>query len=112
MVQKIYQESIIIYLHSNMVLFKSNKPTAPHPLPIFTFQYGSIQIKCKYLEKYNEESIYIPIWFYSNGQENAIETVKVKFTFQYGSIQIGAPCWGDSGYGAFTFQYGSIQIRT
>ena len=75
------------HLHSNMVLFKCGNWDNNSENDKFTFQYGSIQM-CKYLEKYNEESIYIPIWFYSNYIAAKNFLLAKKFTFQYGSIQI------------------------
>ena len=59
----------LYYLHSNMVLFKSELSQSELAALSFTFQYGSIQI------------LITSFLFF----------VTVIFTFQYGSIQIG--CW-------------------
>ena len=100
-------------LHSNLVLFKSNRP-------ILTI-YAS--------------TLYIPIWFYSNKiGDNLGNDMSSTFTFQSGSIQI--VCLIETNLNlmslhsnlvlfklirnacssmsppTFTFQSGSIQIRT
>ena len=56
------------------------------------------------------KQIYIPIWFYSNGERGTMRAVLAVFTFQYGSIQIKLPLLILMSLNLFTFQYGSIQI--
>ena len=55
---------------------------------VFTFQYGSIQIKGELYERSNYKNIYIPIWFYSNILSDICLSITDTFTFQYGSIQM------------------------
>ena len=76
----------------------------------FTFQYGSIQI-IKHTFTDIISILYIPIWFYSNGQKVFITLEINVFTFQYGSIQIDMLKFCDEKFQDFTFQYGSIQIN-
>ena len=57
-----------------------------------------------------KQSLYIPIWFYSNYKRYDICGRWCSFTFQYGSIQIMSQKIQQTERDFFTFQYGSIQI--
>ena len=55
----------------------------------FTFQSGNIQIKPTSVGMKRTRSIYIPIWWYSNGINDISVCVdNDEFTFQSGDIQI------------------------
>ena len=76
-------------LHSNLVLFKSKASMILANVSIlFTFQSGSIQIKVGICKSYIHTRLYIPIWFYSNGNAAVLCNAQRYFTFQSGSIQI------------------------
>ena len=126
----------LVYLHSNLVIFKFLKYYNYFFLQMYLhsnlviFKLSSLlTIRIPY------KNIYIPIWWYSNEfkEESQIE-FKILFTFQSGDIQMGCagvavrvgwwiyiPIWWYSNSdgatwvsaegGAFTFQSGDIQIR-
>ena len=97
----------------------------------FTFQSGYIQIglrvnnylmyrplhsnlvifKCiSKVHIYSFLLLYIPIWFYSNGEKWKKISEANGFTFQSGSIQMTVQSDGGEETITFTFQSGSIQI--
>ena len=55
-------------------------------------------------------TLYIPIWFYSNGDCLSSIARKLTFTFQSASIQMLPTAIMDKIHNGFTFQSGSIQI--
>ena len=77
-------------LHSNLVLFKW-----VNAFYIIQFKY-----------------LYIPIWFYSNGDQALLCMMRESFTFQSGSIQIEMNANTEKKSNIFfTFQSGSIQME-
>ena len=76
-------------LHSNLVLFKSDRKSSGQ----------------------NPSQLYIPIWFYSNNYPRQhLRNRVVTFTFQSGSIQMTWENKVHVRFEDFTFQSGSIQI--
>ena len=75
-------------LHSNLVIFKCISK-----VHIYSFLL-----------------LYIPIWFYSNGEKWKKISEANGFTFQSGSIQMTVQSDGGEETITFTFQSGSIQI--
>ena len=55
--------------------------------------------------------IYIPLWFYSNTNEDIMYVKTTEFTFHYGSILIVQESHAWREITRFTFHYGSILIR-
>ena len=56
-------------LHSNLVIFKFGIwAKLDSRYKNFTFQSGYIQIKEEIIKMMDAETLYIPIWLYSNGK--------------------------------------------
>ena len=120
-------------LHSNLVLFKSKKPTSQDNYIIdFTFQSGSIQISYKTDYSFTRLPLHsnlvlfkfgykiICVFFFATLHSNLVlfkslsssrlDNTILSFTFQSGSIQISSFKAPYLLLSIFTFQSGSIQI--
>ena len=69
--------SILIYIRCVVII----------SINVFTFHYGSILIICSQRVSLYFP-IYIPLWFYSNGEKLLSAFDIMGFTFHYGSILI------------------------
>ena len=77
-------------LHSNLVIFKCG-------------EQGKIKMV---------NTLYIPIWLYSNAFEQIFLLPMTSFTFQSGYIQMRSKLNALYAFVTFTFQSGYIQIKT
>ena len=71
-----------------MVLFKSKRESIEEKISSFTFHYGPIQMFFLHIRYVGDIVIYIPLWSYSNSNDEDNVVVLNKFTFHYGPIQI------------------------